>query len=192
MRWRLIYASLDAVCDANTRVSEIGRAGCACQPLKHTRNLILWSKLFLVCRSSDVHTCVKVISHPNGYSNRMRVMATKHIQSWNKKPSLMAQRTFENMDADCMGKTESMSIASVFRWLLFSTFRWKRVRHILKSERQCYFGRSCFSSILSDDAVICYDIWLPFCASIEWWRQPWNLYRSNDKKNEWNICTWKP
>lgn len=49
-----------------------------------------------------------------------------------------------------------------FSFVLFSTFRWKRVRHILKSERRYQYRTLLFSfHMLCDFAVIFYDILLP-------------------------------
>lgn len=74
-------------------------------------------------------------------------------------PSLMAKRMWKTRTMRCMGKSNRCQYHCVF-FVLFSTFRWKCVRHILKSERRYQYWTLLFSFVF---CVILLSYFMTYC-----------------------------
>lgn len=189
IRWRLIYVWRTVY----------GVAGFMCggfewktvhQTLKHTRNLILWSKLFLVRRYRGVHvwklsqiqTDIRIGCALNMRERRRKCNKARRRRG-EKKIIADGITSAENQDQDamlwyCMGKTESMSKSWVFLLFYFPLCEWWNIR-------DTYWNHSatdtldavvfCCSLFFGESAVIFYEISLPFASVLRTKRTVFSL-----------------
>lgn len=160
------------------------------QTLKHTRNLILWSKLFLVRRYRGVHvwklsqiqTDIRIGCALNMRERRRKCNKARRRRG-EKKIIADGITSAENQDQDamlwyCMGKTESMSKSWVFLLFYFPLCEWWNIR-------DTYWNHSatdtldavvfCCSLFFGESAVIFYEISLPFASVLRTKRTVFSL-----------------